>query len=843
MLGGASSSTLLEAAREPVRLRSLMATKTSPSRRSSPRRSGRSHNEPRGKKKGSGSGPSRRAPTRKAAPRKKPQRVPATQILSPFARDALGIGLMVLAGLAVLSVWFDAAGPMGEAFSRLLHTGFGLAAVLCPLVGLGWGFALVRDRSPEERMRMFIGFVIMGFGVLGLVSIMRSNPGVFAPRLDTEVRGIGPIPGLSDAGGFFGAVAASPLSEIVSPAGAILVNLGLAVIGTLIMTGTSFAELGRKFAATRVVLAERAEERRAAERAKAEAKLEKQRAKDERAAAEAEEASKAGTPPKRRLTERLGLTEPVVVLPESEALGPLDLPPGSAADAEPSDGPAPRGKPRGRTITTADGPYQLPSIDLLRTAPASTNDGTHEKDIMEALGHTLSTFGVDARVVAAHRGPTVTMYEVAVASGTKVNKVLNLSSDIAYALATPDVRIIAPIPGKSAIGIEVPNRHRDFVMLGDILRSKSAKAASHPLSVALGKDIHGESQMVNLATMPHLLIAGATGAGKSSLVNSFITSILMRTSPDDVRLVLVDPKRVELGHFADVPHLLSPVIVHPKRATEALEWIVREMEMRYEMLATVGVRDIDGYEEALRDGTLRTPVGREHEYRHLHYIVVVIDELADLMMVAPRAVEDAICRIAQMARAVGIHLVVATQRPSVDVVTGLIKANIPSRIALMTSSQADSRVVLDQNGAEKLVGHGDMLFAPANASKPTRLQGAWVTEAEIQAISEFIRAQREVVYEQPIEGLGIPPTEAELATGSGGSGDGDEELLNQAAELIVRSQLGSTSMLQRKLKVGFARAGRLMDLLEERGVVGPSQGSKARDVLVTWEEWEERRSA
>ncbi len=812
-----------------------MATKTSPSRRSSPRSSSRSR----------GKGASRGAASKRApAPKKKPQRAPATQILSPFARDALGIGLMVLAGLAVLSVWFDAAGPLGEAFSRLLHTAFGLAAVLFPIVGLGWGIALLRDRSPEERMRMFIGFVIMSLGVLGLLSILRGGPGVFAPRLDTRIRGVGPIPGLSDAGGFVGAVAAAPLSKVVSPAGAFLVDLGLATIGTLIMTGTSFAELGRKFAATRAALAERAEERHATAEAKEEAKLEKRRAKEERAAAQAEEASKAGVAPKRKLTERLGLTEPVVVLPESEAIGPLDLPPEASADAdaEPVEEPATRAKPRGRTIPTADGPYQLPPIDLLRTAPPSTNDGTHEKDIMEALGHTLSTFGVDARVVAAHRGPTVTMYEVAVASGTKVNKVVNLSSDIAYALATPDVRIIAPIPGKSAIGIEVPNRHRDFVMLGDILRSKAAKAASHPLEVALGKDIHGEAQMVNLATMPHLLIAGATGAGKSSLVNSFITSILMRTSPDDVRLVLVDPKRVELGHFADVPHLLSPVIVHPKRATEALEWIVREMEMRYEMLATVGVRDIDGYEEALRDGTLRTPVGREDDYRHLHYIVVVIDELADLMMIAPRAVEDAICRIAQMARAVGIHLVVATQRPSVDVVTGLIKANIPSRIALMTSSQADSRVVLDQNGAEKLVGHGDMLFAPANASKPTRLQGAWVTEAEIQGVSEFIRAQRQVVYEQPIEGLGLPPTEAELA-GSGGSGDGDEDLLNQAAELIIRSQLGSTSMLQRKLKVGFARAGRLMDLLEERGVVGPSQGSKARDVLVTWEEWEDRRSA
>jgi len=461
---------------------------------------------------------------------------------------------------------------------------------------------------------------------------------------------------------------------------------------------------------------------------------------------------------------------------------------------------------------------------------------------MAALERTLRTFGVDARVTGAHRGPTVSMYEVDIAAGTKVNKVLQLSSDIAYALATPDVRIIAPIPGKSAIGVEVPNRHRDFVMLGDILRSKAAKEAAHPLSVALGKDVHGREQMVNLATMPHLLIAGATGAGKSSLVNSFVTSLLMRTTPDDVRMVLVDPKRVELSHFADVPHLLSPVIVHPKRAAEALQWIVREMEMRYEILATVGVRDIDGYEAGFQAGTLRIPLGMEDKYEHMPFIVVVIDELADLMMVAPRDVEDAICRIAQMARAVGIHLIVATQRPSVDVVTGLIKANIPSRVALMTSSQADSRVVLDMNGAEKLVGHGDMLFAPANASKPARLQGAWVTEQEIHDVCSFIRGQREVVYENSAEGLGLPPTEGSDGAGGHGLGD-DEDLLGQAAELVIRSQLGSTSMLQRKLKVGFARAGRLMDLLEERGVVGPSQGSKARDVLVTWEEWEDSRSA
>src|SRR5439155_10573569 len=328
-------------------------------------------------------------------------------------------------------------------------------------------------------------------------------------------------------------------------------------------------------------------------------------------------------------------------------------------------------------------------------------------------------------------------------AGTKVNRVLSLADDIAYALATPDVRIVAPIPGRSAIGVEVPNKVRDFVMLGDVLASKTAQEVRKALFVGLGKDVHGRAVLVNLAEMPHLLIAGATGAGKSSLINAFVTSLLMRTSPDDVKMVLIDPKRVELSHFADLPHLLSPVIVHPKRAAEALAWVVREMEMRYEALATVGMRDIEMYNQAQIEGTLRIPPGQEAGFGRIPYILVVIDELADLMMVAPREVEDAICRIAQMARAVGIHLVVATQRPSVDVVTGLIKANIPSRIALMTSSQADSRVVLDMNGAEKLVGHGDMLFAPANASKPARLQGAWVTEAEIHQVTDFIRAQRE----------------------------------------------------------------------------------------------------
>ncbi len=744
--------------------------------------------------------PSRRKP-RKAAARKKPARTPTRLILSPWARDALGIGLVVFALLSVLSLWFGSAGPAGHAISWLLHGAFGAAAVIFPVVGVYWGVRLLRDAAAEERLRMFIGFAVLTVGALGLLSLLQGNPSPFAGYATT-----GQGTGLAHAGGMIGALAAGPLSHVISAAGSGIVCLGAAALGLLIFTGTPVSAIGGRIADLRELRAER-------------------------------------DPVGHRLRERLEgrrlrlrpESDPVVI-PEAEAPEPVTF-----DDVEPDVIRVNRAAAlKGRTVETEAGPYKLPPIALLRTAPASTSDGRHEEQIMEALERTLRTFAVDARVTAAHRGPTVTMYEVDIAAGTKVNKVLALSSDIAYALATPDVRIIAPIPGKSAIGVEVPNKHRDFVMLGDILRSKTAKDSRHPLSVALGKDVHGRPHMVNLGEMPHLLIAGATGAGKSSLINCFITSLLMRTTPEDVRLVLVDPKRVELSHFADVPHLLSPVIVHPKRAAEALGWIVREMEMRYELLAMAGVRDIEGYESGLDDGTLDIPPGQEDKFEHMPFIIVVIDELADLMMVAPRAVEDAICRIAQMARAVGIHLVVATQRPSVDVVTGLIKANIPSRIALMTSSQADSRVVLDMNGAEKLVGHGDMLFAPSSASKPARLQGAWVTQKEIRSIVEFIREQRDASYDMSVEGLGRAPTPEDEAVAALGS---DDDLLEQAAELVIRSQLGSTSMLQRKLKVGFARAGRLMDLLEDRGIVGPSLGSKARDVLVTRDEWEESRSS
>jgi DNA segregation ATPase FtsK/SpoIIIE, S-DNA-T family len=727
-------------------------------------------------------------------------------VLSPWARDALGIGLIVLALLAVLSVWIEAGGPVGRGIAWLIRGAFGVGAYASPVFGAWWGFVLLRDTAREDRVRMFIGFAVLVAGALGLVSLFAGNPS-FA-----EGEGV-----LADAGGVVGALAAWPLARVISPIGAAIVCAGLASLGLLIFTGTPFAAIKERIDTFR-------EERD--ERDPVSAKARETKAKSHR---------------RWSFREVFGLSEDVIRLPEADEDTPTETIP--AVEGEPgfvSEPGLPAAKAsRARTVTTPNGPYQLPPLDLLRTAPPSNADARAERDTLAALERTLHTFGVDAQVVGAHRGPTVTMYEVAVASGTKVNKVVGLSSDISYALATPDVRIQAPIPGKSAIGIEVPNTHRDFVMVGDVLRSPAAKQATHPLEVALGKDVHGRARMVNLAEMPHLLIAGATGAGKSSLVNSFITSLLARTTPEDVRLVLVDPKRVELSHFGDVPHLLSPVIVHPKRAAEALQWIVREMEMRYELLATVGVRDIDSFEEGLRNGTLRIPLGLEERFEHMPFIVVVIDELADLMMVAPRDVEDAICRVAQMARAVGIHLVVATQRPSVDVVTGLIKANIPSRIALMTSSQADSRVILDMNGAEKLVGHGDMLFAPSNISKPVRIQGAWVTEGEVRAICDFIRAQRQVVYENTVEGLALPPGEG---VGEHGLGD-DDDLLEQAAELVIRSQLGSTSMLQRKLKVGFARAGRIMDLLEERGLVGPSQGSKARDVLLTRDEWEERRSA
>ncbi len=465
--------------------------------------------------------------------------------------------------------------------------------------------------------------------------------------------------------------------------------------------------------------------------------------------------------------------------------------------------------------------------------------GTRSKRSADAtagvLERTLRDFGVEATVAGFTQGPTVTRFEIELAAGVKVSKVLSLSDDMAYALGTPDVRLIAPIPGKSAIGIEVPNRDREFVRLGDITSTPAWSGAKHPLTCALGKDIAGHPVVINLAEMPHVLIAGATGAGKSSCLNTLVASLLFRTRPEMLRMILIDPKMVELSHFDDLPHLLSPVVTHPKRAAETLSWVVKEMERRYEELAACGQRNIEAYNAAVRGGDVPSHDAHGDRREPLPFMVVVIDELADLMMVAARQVEDSICRIAQMARAVGIHLVVATQRPSVDVVTGLIKANIPSRVAFATASQSDSRVILDMGGADKLTGNGDMLYMPAGTSRPRRLQSAYITETEIAELTGFIRQQAETAYSEEV---------LEAATGDPDELDADDEsdpLIDDAMELVIRTGQGSTSMIQRRMKVGFSRAGRIMDELERKGVVGPQEGPKARDVLITPEQLEEMR--
>ena len=785
------------------------------------------------------------------------------------AREVWGIGLLVLAVLAALGVWFDRAGGLGTYLFLLFRGLFGVFGLLAPVVLAAAGVTLLRAKR-RGNARVAVGVVVTLVATSGLWHLAAG-----APSFDARLRA------LHRSGGWLGALASLPLQSVAATAGAVVLLLALLCLGLLVTTatppGTVIRAVTGAWAAARDRVAERRERRRLAAEEAAEARQAQEAAQggDAQDAGNAEQDG-ASSPPGKDAAQGDGEGgETVIVYDDPDATGPIytdHVNAGTAGavaagDAPPSDTRLlPAGLRTDGTAATKLTPlpaqdpwadYALPSLSLLRSGRAAPGNKRTLDQMTRALEHTLHQFGVDARVARVTRGPTVTRFELSLGDGVRVGAVTKLGDDISYALATAEIRIVAPIPGKSAIGIEVPNRDRDLITLGDVLRSPEAANQHHPLTAGIGVDIAGNPVLVNLATMPHLLIAGATGSGKSVTMNDIVTSVVMRSSPAQARMILIDPKRVELNHYEGIPHLLTPVVTDPKRATEALAWTVKEMEERYERLALLGYRNIDTYNSAVRDGTIRAAPalsgrsdeageggavgaagGRGSKWQLLPYILLVIDELADLMMVAPRDVEGAIVRIAQMARAVGIHLVVATQRPSVDVVTGLIKANIPSRIALAMATHADSRTILDSGGAEKLVGHGDMLFLPANASKPHRLQGCFIDEAEIEPIVGHCKRQREADYTSGIVRSGHQASFADI-TGDDAS---DEELTRAAMDLVVRSGLGSTSMLQRKLKVGFARAGRLMDELETMGVVGPSEGPKARAVLMSVDELEQSDS-
>ncbi|URN17175.1 DNA translocase FtsK [Streptomyces sudanensis] len=794
-------------------------------------------------------------------------------------KDGLALLLLGLSLVVAAGTWANLQGPVGDLVDMLVTGAFGRLDLLVPLlIGTMAVRLILHPEKPEANGRIVIGLSALVVGVLGQVHIACGSPG---RDEGAQV--------MQDAGGLVGWAASTPLIFMTGEVLAVPLLVLLTVFGLLVVTATPVNAIPRRLRA----LGERlgviepygewgeddqrydeqwrealpAPPRGRGPAAEEDAPARPRRSRARRApdtagpgrspdpvdiaaaaAADLDGAVLNGMPPSPLVAD---LTRDVTADHDRAGTGAPDRGAGRAgADGAPPAVPPAREEADGGAVPDLTKPapvrdaveplparaeqlqfagdvtYTLPSLDLLeRGGPGKTRSAANDA-VVAALRNVFSEFKVDADVTGFTRGPTVTRYEVELGPAVKVERVTALTKNIAYAVASPDVRIISPIPGKSAVGIEIPNTDREMVKLGDVLRLADAAGDAHPMLVALGKDVEGGYVMANLATMPHVLVAGATGSGKSSCINCLITSVMTRATPEDVRMVLVDPKRVELTAYEGIPHLITPIITNPKRAAEALQWVVREMDLRYDDLAAFGYRHIDDFNAAVRSGKLKTPPDSERELQPYPYLLVIVDELADLMMVAPRDVEDSIVRITQLARAAGIHLVLATQRPSVDVVTGLIKANVPSRLAFATSSLADSRVILDQPGAEKLIGKGDGLFLPMGANKPVRLQGAFVTEEEVAAVVRHCKEQMEPVFRDDVTAGTKQKKEIDEEIGD------DLDLLCQAAELVVSTQFGSTSMLQRKLRVGFAKAGRLMDLMESRNIVGPSEGSKARDVLV-----------
>jgi len=758
----------------------------------------------------------------------------AAEIEQGHRRDGIALGLIAISVVIAGGIWFSAGGPVGEWIETGVRAVFGGASGVLPLIGVAVAVILIRtEPKPEIQPRLVLGSLLVGLPALGLWHIATGSP------TDAE--------GRTRGAGFVGYAAGGPLTDGLTVWLAAPLLLMATLFGVLLLTGTTVREVpgklqsyfGTSFGRDHYADYD-SEYYEDGEYDPTLFDADGYPVDDFKTGARRVPADNYPTDEydvsDTAKTEVLGLWE---TEPATEPVpSPAPAPKPARAKAKPVAAPKPEPEPEPLpdvdkfvTDRVIEGDYTLPPTSLLIEGDPPKKRSSANDAMIEAITEVLEQFKIDAAVTGFTRGPTVTRYEVELGPGVKVEKITALARNIAYAVATDNVRLLAPIPGKSAVGIEVPNSDREMVRLADVLTAPSTRKDHHPLVIGLGKDIEGDFVSANLAKMPHLLVAGSTGSGKSSFVNSMLVSLLSRATPDEVRMILIDPKMVELTPYEGIPHLITPIITQPKKAAAALAWLVEEMEQRYQDMQANRVRHIDDFNAKVKSGEITAPLGSERVYRPYPYILAIVDELADLMMTAPRDVEDAIVRITQKARAAGIHLVLATQRPSVDVVTGLIKTNVPSRLAFATSSLTDSRVILDQPGAEKLIGMGDGLFLPMGAGKPTRLQGAFITDEEISAVVDFSKNQAEPEYTEGVTAAKV----GEKKDVDPDIGD-DMDVLLQAVELVVSSQFGSTSMLQRKLRVGFAKAGRLMDLMETRGVVGPSEGSKAREVLIKPEE-------